>query len=107
MPVLRDFVCPNCGQLDEDVYADARTCECGAAMEIVCNGGMNSRYRFCDFPADPDFYKGQVKAGAVSVDGNVTLDNGDDKREAARDKAYFNSRKRRGKETLVFDQTKG
>jgi len=111
--ILRDIYCPECGVITENVEFQRigtafyrRQCECGFFGDhaIVCNGGLKSRWRFADFPQDPDFYKGQVSVGDVMIDDEVVSKADDPKRLDKLDRLRFDGRKKRGKETLVFDQ---
>ena len=112
--VLRDFYCAECESVVADVVVDAISvttirldcpeCVGPTLHHALCNGGTRSRYRFQDLPSNRDWYKGQTRALGVSVNGKEVLNNGDDKREARRDRAYYDQRKRYGSNTLVFDQ---
>ena len=69
MKLLRDMECQGCGTIVVDVMADAverRPCDwCDipdAEWRTIVNGGMKARFRMNDWPTDPEFYRGQVKA---------------------------------------------
>ena len=111
--ILRDIYCPKCGMITENVEFKRigtefyrKQCECGFYGDhaIVCNGGLNSRYRFADWPTDPDFYKGQVSIGDLMIDDKVVSTAEDPKRLDKLDRSKHARRKKRGKETLIFDQ---
>jgi hypothetical protein len=112
--ILRDVYCPECGNIKEDVelesidtdkyMAHCRRCGNFTTHKLMCNGGVNSRYRFNDFPEDPDFYKGQVKLGDTMIGDKVISRADDPKRVEALDRKHFDRRKKRGTETLTFDQ---
>jgi len=135
MPALRDFFCTNCNNVVEDYYTESLlersislVCnECGkeALHEPLCNGGLKSRYRFADWPTDPEFYRGQVKALGVSSEtsngeplrkyssetketgevlhNNERYKNGGDRRETRRDQLKHETRRQRGTLPIVCD----
>lgn len=131
MPVLRDMVCTCCGDVVEDVFADAAEqwpCACSSGpVEFVdrCNGGLKARYRMNDWPSDPEFWRGQSRvlgAEAVDSDGNPVrkydsatksigdpmgdnpkYKNGSDQRETRRDMIKHATRRKRGTLPLVLD----
>lgn len=133
--ILRDFACSVCGHvlLDRFVEADELSlpfeqcpeCGCTHVFAAVCNGGLRSRWRFADWPSDPEFYRGQTTvAGVEAVDsygepvrqytsgtreiGEPMHDaekyrNGSDERETKRDKIQHATRRSRGKSPIVCD----
>lgn len=132
--MIRDLYCCACGHVILDHWCNGRSLRakllcptCGYITQhtAVCNGGIKARYRLNDWPTDPDFYKGQVKAlgvEAVDSDGNAVqryhsgtrtvgapmhdnpkYHNGSDVREDKRDRLHHASRRRRGKLPIVCD----
>lgn len=130
--VLKDFYCPECNHCMEE-FADggqtrfAATCpNCGEQVifESRCNGGLGKRYRFCDWPDDPEFFRGQVKASSCEMyqenedgterpvehmHGGVIHErekykDGSDRRETKRDELKHDTRRKRGTLPMVFDQ---
>ena len=135
MPALRDFYCTNCGHVVEDYYTESLlersvslVCDdCGqeALHEPLCNGGLKSRWRFADWPTDPEFYRGQVKAGDVTatnskgepikeytsgsrkigkpIHDKPRYHNGSDERETRRDQLKHDTRRKRGTLPITCD----
>lgn len=121
---LRDFFCAECSRDVEDVEVDAlgvleivMACpRCGreTVHRASCNGGMGSRYRFADFPSDPEFYSGQVRTSLSATtadgsaveykDGGVIADkiNNPDRRDDRRDRRLFAHKRKRGRGRLWF-----
>jgi hypothetical protein len=125
-----------CGNIQLDVWIDSLSveelrlqcpkCQCEVLHLPMCNGGIKTRFRMNDWPTDPDFYAGQIKAGDVTahdshgdevrryhsgsrtvgepMHDNPQYRNGTDKRETRRDKVYHADWRKRGKLPLVFDQ---
>jgi len=133
MPVLKDFACFECGDTVEIVTSPEteqidRVCtKCGVMRLFAsrCNGGMKSRYRFCDTAGLDDGshteYLG-VKCGTMKSDG-VTLEPeryiagpkkgqavydsprfSDDERLHRQDKRRAAIKRKRGKVPIMFDQ---
>lgn len=134
--ILRDMYCPKCGATQEDIalssietkqyVTNCKECTFFGGFEIVVNGGMKSRFRFMDWPEDPEFYRGQVKALDVTakdskgedvrryhsgsrtigdkMHDNPKYHNGTEERETRRDKLKHKTRRERGTLPLLFDQ---
>lgn len=61
MTILKDFYCTECGEEAYDVevpscdvselHMPCSECRCGTSHKALCNGGLNSRYRFNDWNA--------------------------------------------------------
>jgi len=132
--MLRDLYCSECGAtyLDIDVPSGETSLEmwcapCSArrVLQSVCNGGLGHRYRMNDWPSDPEFYRGQVKALDVTSKDSSGDDvrryhsgtreigepmhaadkyhNGTDARELKRDRIVHDGRRKRGRLPLLFD----
>jgi hypothetical protein len=132
MLTLRDYFCKGCGVVVEDVMIDGTTytasCACGYSGEFgtVVNGGIRSRYRCMDWPDDPEFYRGQIKAGGVTardtngedvkkyhsgsrkvgdvVHTDSRYDPAGDRRAERRDRIRHKTRRKRGTLPVVIDQ---
>lgn len=139
--VIRDFHCERCTATITDVLVDSLQIVsldlyCSACGDMrthnaTCNGGTKTRYRLNDWPTDPEFYRGQIKAGkpeVVSVDSETGEEkpvhrynsetktsgplmhsspryiDGTDTREIRREKKVYKSRRKRGTIPLTFDQ---
>lgn len=132
--LLRDFYCHNCETVTEDLHVEkdalalrlwCKTCNAQTDHIAVCNGGTNSRYRFCDLPEDPEYYRGQVKvtsatahtssgeplrrytSGTREVGGVIHEEDrwkdGSDTRETKRDELKHETRRKRGRLPIVCD----
>lgn len=134
--ILRDLYCLVCGTVlpdealptlhDMPHLRHCPQCNVQRRVGIVCNGGMKTRYRVNDWPDDPEFYRGQIKATTVTAkdsDGedirryysgsrtigdpmhdNPKYHNGTEERETKRDKAKHSTRRKRGTLPMIFDQ---
>lgn len=121
--ILKDFQCRICGTIQEctvdvnenTVHLFCNQCDSEMQHDSLCNGGLNSRYRFADLSNDPRDYRGQVKCSPSNVrdcetdspvmhkdGGNIEKKITDEKRLLRRDKLYFNNDKKRGKTPLWF-----
>jgi hypothetical protein len=123
--ILRDYFCLQCGEVKFDVAEDTdqlycKNCKKKTAHGVVCNGGANSRWRFCDFPDDPEWWQGRTSSKVTAhykdddgvehkvehKDGGVIHEQdkfvGDGSSEK-RDKIRHNIRKRFGKEKIFVD----
>jgi len=130
--ILRDFQCPSCKAILCDRFSDdtrmldmCPRCDEIVMFEALCNGGLRSRYRFADWPSDPEFYRGQVSvvgAEATDSEGNQVrrynsetkeagapmtdapqYHNGTDERETRRDMIKHATRRTRGTLPIVSD----
>ena len=130
--ILRDMYCERCGRVEADVDCSDTTAELQCVLcrtttvhRAVCNGGLRSRYRFADWPSDPEYWRGQSKvvgAEAVTSEGEtirrytsgtreigapMTDDpryhNGTDERETRRDIIKHATRRTRGTNPVVLD----
>lgn len=110
--VLRDLYCTACGNEVHDVDSGAASVDldcdvCGRRTrhDVVCNGGTRGeRWRFADAPYDTDSWmRGRTHAMGVSVNGQTMINNGDDKREARRDRLHSDRRRSKGRAPIVFD----
>lgn len=123
---LRDFYCTACDRVRADVVVDAGVVqldiECDDCRELtchraVCNGGTGYRYRDCDLPDDPRWYRGQVEVSPVEataggekvmgLDGKPMQSRFDgDARAMRRDRQYWEADRKRGLTPMHFDQRK-
>ena len=126
--ILKDFVCSYCDSINEhmceqeDDKGEYYCYKCGMETPHVsrCNGGVNSRWRFCD-------WYGWDSSGHVSIEGKAgaahyNLDTGEkeplphmsgvncdeiqtgiDRRKEKREKIAYKSKRKKGKTPLFFD----
>lgn len=131
MKLLRDMECLGCGGVLVDVWADCAEawhcsrCDDIADFRTIVNGGLKTRYRLNDWPTDPEFYRGQVKALDVTAKNSAGEDvrkytsgtreigapmhdnpkyhNGSEPRETRRDQLKHATRRKRGTLPIVCD----
>ena len=122
------MTCTACGHVTEDVMADVEEalrcpgCEHVTTHRDACRGGTKTRYRFCDWPDDPAYFRGQVTSSiepVVDTEGKVSENIHDgtpvheaprfdeDVRDEQRDRRYHETDRIRGTLPQVFDQTRG
>jgi hypothetical protein len=84
MAILRDIFCTACGYMTADYWCASInvmrwmfTCEhCGefALHKPIANGGLRSRWRYCDFSEDPTDYFGQTDHSVAVIDEHTGED---------------------------------